>query len=274
MAAGIRLADKRDIPALTKIWKACFPDSEEYINYFYSKNFGRIKVPVYTVDNTPVSMVHLIDAAFIDGESAQDAKFIYATGTLPEYRKNGCMGALLRYVTETANENNLALFLKPSTSELVRYYEKFGFVPGAYFRLIDVTPTKKSSVEFYDLSYSEYNKMRDAAFSGTPHISWQDGHIKWCVAENEYFGGRTLGLTLDENEHFIMGYPEDDTLIISETSLSASQLERVSGNLCELFGTSRMRAYMPDSCGVGERILSSVVYNTPLRTTYVNQILI
>ena len=79
----IRLATENEIPVLCELWKACFPDSEEYIKYFYKENFERISVVVYAVDGKPVSMVHVMDSCFADGEKMQNAKFLYAGGTFP-----------------------------------------------------------------------------------------------------------------------------------------------------------------------------------------------
>ena len=83
MESGIRLARKSDVPALCEIWQDCFLDPEDYILYFYRENFDRISVPVFTENDRPVSMLHLMDADFVNGEKRQAAKLIYAAGTTP-----------------------------------------------------------------------------------------------------------------------------------------------------------------------------------------------
>ena len=117
--------------------------------------------------------------------------------------------------------------------------------------------------------------MRNAAFSGLPYAKWSDRHIKWCIDENEYFSGKTIAINANGEQYFLMGSPEGDTLIITETNLSLKQLKEFSGALCDLFNTKLIKAYMPDfSCVEGEEIISSLVNNLPLRKTYVNLILI
>ncbi|MBQ7202801.1 MAG: GNAT family N-acetyltransferase [Eubacterium sp.] len=272
---NIRLAEKGDIPALCELWKTCFNDTEDYIEYFYRENFERMSVVVYTIDGKPVSVVHLMEATFADKNATQKAEFIYATGTLPEYRKRGCMGALLEAVKEKAEQNGTAVFLKPSTPELARYYNKFGFESGGHFRLVTVTPEGAEPIDASPLSSEEYNKMRDEAFAEKPFAKWQDDHMLWCCLENDYFGGKTLAIKLDGETYFLMAAPEGDALVITETNLSLGQVKKLSGSLCRMFGTEKLRAYMADySCNEGDKILSAVVYNTPLRDIYVNQILI
>ena len=275
MNKNIRLAKKQDIPALCDIWKHCFSDSDEYIRRFYSKNFERINVLAYYIDDVPVSMVHLIDASIESADMHQNAKFIYATGTLPEHRKKGCMGALLEALTQNAEEEGYALFLKPSTPNLVSYYGKFGFAPDSAFQLITLSPEKALQLPFYDLSCEEYNRMREAAFSDIPHAKWDDAHIQWCIEENELFSGRTLGIEYENRDYFILGYPEGNTLIIDETSLNAEQLKELSGFLCSIFDTESITAYLSGySCEKGEKTISNLLYNSRISNPYINMILI
>lgn len=275
MIDGIRLASKQDIPALCAVWKASFPDDDDYIQYFYEENFDRIKVQVYVINDVPVSIVHIMDCCFAAGNEQRNAKFLYAGGTLPDYRKKGCFTKLMKYVTEEEKRNGNAVFLKPSAPEYIEYYKRFGFEPDSYFRLVTVNPGEIQPLSVSPLSYEKYNRMRNSAFSHLPYAKWDDRHIKWCVDENEYFSGKTLAVSLDGEEYFLMASPEGNTLTVTETNLSVSQLKRVSGALCDIFGTDVLKAYMPEfSCNEGERIIASVVDNAPLISTYVNLILI
>ena len=117
--------------------------------------------------------------------------------------------------------------------------------------------------------------MRNEAFSAMPYAKWQDEYVRWCVDENAYCSGKTLGIKHDGKDYFLMGYTEDEQLIINETSLSITQLRQLSGALCDLFGADNIKAYLPEAaCDEGEAVISSFIYNTPPRHTYVNLILI
>lgn len=272
---GIRLAEKRDIPALCEIWKACFNDPEDYIEFFYRENFGCVTAAVYVIDDRPVSMLHWFDSSFVNGDVRSCAKYLYAGGTAPEYRRNGYYGELFRYVKDLAKNNGFALFGKPARRELIPYYQTLGFEPDACFRLITVQPDGIVPVGISPLSPEKYNRMRNRVFSSRPYAEWPDRYVRFCVKENAYFGGLTAAVTLDGEEHFIMCAPEGKTLRITETSLSPDALQRACGALCGMFKTDFIKAYMPEHvCGEGEEIVSSIVYNAPLNNTYVNLILI
>ena len=275
MNTEIRMAKQQDIPALCEIWKSCFSDSDEYINCFYKENFKRIETYILTVDKKPVSMVNMLSASFENENGSQPARLIYAAGTLPAYRSKGYMGKIIQFTKSKAEEGGYALFLKPSTIVLTEFYKSFGFKVHSYFRLVTVTPAEKQPLSVYDLSCTEYNSLRNAVFSDIPYVKWDDEHIQWCIEENKYFSGKTVKFEFEGKEHFLLGYPEGNTLIINETDLSVNQLKQVSGALCRIFGTGLIKAYMPDfSCNEGERMISSVAYNTPVCNTYVNLILI
>ena len=275
MDIAVRAAARKDIPALCEIWRNCFNDSDDYIRCFYRENFEHIAVQVCAMNGTPVSMLHLFDGTFVNGSEAQAAKLVYAVGTHPAYRQRGFMGRLLNAVQSRARQEGHVLFLKPATARLARFYQSFGFEPDACFRLVTMTPGEKKPLRAVPLLPEEYNRLRDAAFSARPYVKWPDRHVRWCVAENALFGGKTLAVTLNGSEHFLMGALQGKALMITETDLSLSQLKEARGSLCELFGAERLKAHLPDqTCEEGEPILSSVVYNAPLRNTYVNLIMI
>lgn len=273
MNEKIRLAEKNDIPALCEIWEKCFSDSREYIELFYKNNFERIKIFAYCEDGKPVSMLHLIDADLIKKEKRQAAKFIYATGTLPNYRKNGCMSALIKFVTDLADKDSFALFLKPSSPAASKFYKSFGFEEKSALNIVSINPADSKPLTAFDLSFIEYNRMRETAFNEISHIKWDDAHIKWCVEENEYFSGKTLGINYDNKEYFLMGYPENNELVINETDLSVNQLNEISASLCDVFGTKTVKAYMP-VCDEGDNYVSVLLYNLQTDRPYINMIMI
>jgi GNAT superfamily N-acetyltransferase len=275
MDSGIRPAEKQDIPALCEIWEQCFDDSREYIELFYQSNFDRVKTLVYCRDGRPVSMMHLIDAVFRDGEKCQPARFVYATGTLKEYRNKGSMSALIKHITEAADKDGYALFLKPSSPSTEEFYKSFGFKPETALNTVNITPAENSPLTVWDISYSDYNRMREAAFDGALHVQWDDAHISWCIDENEYFSGKTLGIKYENKDSFLMGYPENGTLVINETDLSVKELSKISGALCGIFGTKRIKAYIPSAPGAeGEKAVTALLYNSRTDNTYINMIMI
>ena len=275
MRSEIRLATERDIPGLCELWQSCFPDTEDYVRYFYCENFDRISVPICTFGSKPVSMINLMDAAFADGADSTPVRYVYAAGTLPEYRNKGLMRSLLFFAERSANENGYGLFLKPSLP-LRGYYASLGFEEDSRFRVFTAAPSpdENEKVSFSDVSAEEYNRLRDEAFSDRPYVKLPDAHVRGCVDENAYCGGRTLSLSLDGGTHFLMCFPADGVLRVTETDLRPDRLRRIASALCGLFGADRIEAFLDEStCPEGDAVVSCAVFNAPLRRTYANLLL-
>ena len=275
MRSDIRLATEEDLPDLIELWRSCFADSEDYIRTFYRENFSRIRVPVYTLNQRPVSMIHLMDASFADGADEYPVRFLYAAGTRRDCRCNGFLRSLILFAADSAKKNGYGLFLKPSPA-LTGYYSALGFAEDSRFSIFTAGPGEdgRKDIAFSPLSAEEYNRLRGRAFSGRPFVRWPDAHVRWCVDENAFCGGRTLALKFDENVHFLMACPSGNVLRITETDLGPEELRSVSFALCKTFGAARLEAYLPeDAVREGPTVVSSFVFNAPLRRTYANLLL-
>lgn len=274
MENGIRLAREGDISQLCAIWKQCFSDSEEYVRCFYRRNFERIQVYAYCVEDTPVSMLHLMDASLEGAGERRQAKFIYAAGTLTAHRRKGYMAALIKALAEKAEREEFALFLKPASASLIDFYQRFGFAADSALRLLRQEAGKQLPLACFALSAEGYERMREAAFADIPHIAWDHAQLQWCIEENALFSGETLGIRYENREYFLLAYPEEDTLIINETNLPVEALKALSGALCAHFGTARLQAYLPQhTCREGEETIPHLLRNASVENPYINIIM-
>jgi len=114
----IRFSTHSDIPAMRKIWDACFPGDEGYADFFFKTLYN--KALVFEQDCTVTSMLHLLPFKRDDGAAIT---YIYGVGTLPEYRRRGQSAAL---ITAALNDNDICILI-PAEDWLFGFYEKFGF---------------------------------------------------------------------------------------------------------------------------------------------------
>lgn len=75
------------IPALSRIWEACFGDSPDYIRFFMENRFPACRSFVWLEDAAPVGAAYLLPCAL--GEHR--AYYGYAVGVHPDYRRPGDM---------------------------------------------------------------------------------------------------------------------------------------------------------------------------------------
>lgn len=137
----IRNATINDLKELAKIEAKCFPSEEAateedfkarlkvYPNYFWilEDDFGKI---ISFVNGMVAGSKNLIDEMFENPnlhDKNGDWQMIFGVNTLPEYRKNGYAGLLLKQVIKDAKKQKRKGVVLTCKEKLVNYYEKFGF---------------------------------------------------------------------------------------------------------------------------------------------------
>ena len=84
-------AARRDLPALTRLWQACFGDTEAEVRAFWQALFDC--TPVYlrrAPDGSPAAMLCALPAELVgDDGDAVPAAYLYAVCTAPALRGRG-----------------------------------------------------------------------------------------------------------------------------------------------------------------------------------------
>ena len=137
----ITYAEEKDIAAIAAVEAACFPPAEaateqEFVERI--KYYGNHFWLLYDADK----LIAFVDGFVTDEPDLTDAMYenacmhnengawqmIFGVNTLPEYRKRGYAGELIRRAIADARQqgrNGLVLTCK---DRLLAYYAKFGFV--------------------------------------------------------------------------------------------------------------------------------------------------
>ena len=78
-----------DADAVKKLWTACFDDTEADVAYYMEQRMTNENMLVIHAEGKIVSMASFLPVQYrIDG-AYTDAYYVYAVGTLPEYRGRG-----------------------------------------------------------------------------------------------------------------------------------------------------------------------------------------
>ena len=138
----IRLAVPEDLAALTAVEAACFPVAEAateqdfaarlavYPNHFWllEDEEGRL---ISFVNGMVTREPDLRDEMYSDAslhDEAGDWQMIFGVNTLPEFRRRGLAGQVLRRVIADARAQGRRGCVLTCKDRLVHYYETFGFV--------------------------------------------------------------------------------------------------------------------------------------------------
>ena len=136
----IRYATLRDVAAVAAVEAACFPPAEaateaqfaerirHYGNHFWLMFKGEKLIAF--VDGFVTDEPDLTDGMYEDAalHNEQGAwQMIFGVNTLPEYRRHGCAGQLLRRAIADARQQGRKGLVLTCKERLLPYYAKFGF---------------------------------------------------------------------------------------------------------------------------------------------------
>ncbi len=137
----IRYAEEKDIAAIAAVEAACFPPAEaateaEFVERvkYYGNHFWLLydadKLIAFVdgfVTDEPDLTDEMYENAHMHNESGA-WQMIFGVNTLPEYRKRGYAGELIRRAIADAKQQGRKGLVLTCKERLIAYYAKFGFV--------------------------------------------------------------------------------------------------------------------------------------------------
>lgn len=137
----IKYATADDIPAISAVEAACFPPSEaasasefvervrHYGNHFWLMYDGSRLIAF--VDGFVTDEADLTDEMYENAAMHNENgawQMIFGVNTLPEYRRHGHAGQLVRQAIADAKQQGRKGLVLTCKDRLIYYYAKFGFV--------------------------------------------------------------------------------------------------------------------------------------------------
>ena len=138
----IRTATMADLAAVTAVEAACCPAAEAATAADVAARLGVYPNPFWLLEADDGAIVGFVDGLVTDepllrDEMYSDASFhneqgawqmIFGVNTLPDYRKQGMAGRVIRRVIEDARAQGRKGCVLTCKDKLIHYYETFGFV--------------------------------------------------------------------------------------------------------------------------------------------------
>lgn len=136
----IRTAELSDLDAIARVEAECFPQAEAatredfekrlaaYRNHFWLLFDGERLVSF--VDGMVTDQEDLTDDLYENAQKHDETgawQMIFGVNTLPEYRRHGYAGTLLRRAIDDAKQQGRKGLVLTCKEQLIPYYAKFGF---------------------------------------------------------------------------------------------------------------------------------------------------
>lgn len=187
------------IPDLINLYKVCFNESLDSIKFFFNKKFRADYCIVCTVNGKIASTLCMLPANIIKGKKTLPIHYIYAAATMPEYRNNGYMRALLEYSDKIGHSNGVKYSaLLPANKDLYTFYEKLGYHSFFKVRNVEINSSDivktlyGASPKSESLPISEIHKLRNRAYTSQGYVLWDEKSIEYAVDLVTSSGGKIV----------------------------------------------------------------------------------
>lgn len=250
----IRAASRHDIPALKVLFKACFGDTDEFLDLFFSEYFQRTTGMVAIRDKRIVAMLFLCPAKIKTSGIKSTIYYVYACATLSEYRNQGIMNQLLQVGYAYARQQKAwGLILVPASSGLAEYYSRLGFIPFSHARVVrEKTSHQEEGVLPISctLTPKQIHQIRNERFGKNMQVQWSLSHIDFSVRLLTLEHGGSLGLQWANGDlDYALYQISRKTLSIQETSVSPDKKPLLSAFLFRHFSISSINYFTSDPAG-------------------------
>lgn len=247
----IRVASHKDIPELKRLFTICFGDTDEFLNLFFTEYFKTTTGMVTIRDGRIAAMLFLCPASMKVNGGRQPVYYVYACGTLPEYRRQGLMDQLLQVACAYSKQQGAwGLILVPASDELVCYYGKLGFEPFSCYEEQRMTPLAFDEelllLEACELSAQQIATIRNKQFNAEFQVRWNRKHVAFSIALLQQQGGGSLGIRWKNGRTDYVLYEKGrGVLSVKETTAEESVYALLTPFLCRHFNVSAVNYFTP-----------------------------
>lgn len=137
----IRTAELSDLNAIARVEAECFPQAEAATREDFEKRLAAYRNHFWLLFDGD-RLIAFVDGFVTDEADLTDEMYenaamhnengawqmIFGVNTLPEYRKHGYAGELIRRAIDDAREQGRKGLVLTCKEKLIHYYGKFGFV--------------------------------------------------------------------------------------------------------------------------------------------------
>ena len=189
MSEEVRLAQKGEIARLKEIWKLCFGDSDEFIDFYYANRFKEEETVLRLHNGEISAMLTMIPVWMVSSDNQRfKTAMLYAIATHPKNQNRGLATRLMDFTNQYLIKNNIQFsVLVPAEKKLFDFYRKQGYQDCFYIRelrfskdMISSWPKPTSSrCTISSIFPKEYNFRRNMQLNGRPHIAYADEEIAY-----------------------------------------------------------------------------------------------
>ncbi len=214
-------ASVSDREELWQLWKRCFGDRDEGIDFYFDTAFVPQETAVLRQDGRIASMLRLFDCTLWIGERSFPLQYVFAAATHPDFQGKGCMSRLLNEVCrECALKGAQGIILVPATPELFGFYKRLGFQTAFYRRWREVAVPQKPKGTVSALSQQEFVRLHRNYLRRYPaYVEQGEKLLDYVYRELCFFGGKSYKFREKSGQGYGICYMIERKAALMETDL-------------------------------------------------------
>ena len=256
-----RLAKKEDLKQLKIMWKLCFGDTDQFIDFYFQNRDWAAEVAVLAVDDELVSMLTMMPVKMMgENGDTNDASMLYGVATHPDHQKKGYAEKLMEFADQYLLLMGVVVtVLVPAGEELFAFYRKRGYETRFSLREAVLTRSEIDNsagqneilqCKMMPAEPEEYNKRRKAALAGQRYIDYYDHDIFFQKQEARLGDTDIFSIEIDGKEGCaVIERMSEDILVVKEILLPDRYLFMALKQLAELFPGEKYIVRTPASLG-------------------------
>lgn len=236
----IRFSNKTDVTQLKYIWKVCFGDSDDYIDFFFQKLFKPNQTVVACCEGKTIGVVYLLKATLLQ----TDFMYGYAIGVLPEYRGNSACQQMVDFIREEAKQKDFLFGLHPANEKLFSFYKRIGLKEMYRLKTVDASNFHGSNCFLLkDITAKDYFRLREQTFENI--VSWDVQMIDYIITEAKATSGFAKKINIDGQEKLLLGRVYNNTVFVKETTMSDADIKAASHFIKHFFRAAKIVYTLP-----------------------------
>jgi predicted N-acetyltransferase YhbS len=188
---------QEDVPKLKNLWLQAFGDTKRSIDLFFEKRFDTKLCFAAKVGEEVIAAAYVLPVNY----GSEKAGYLYALATKTEFRRQGIMGDLLKYVEYRSKMAGCShLFLYPAEEALYSYYEKQGYTSTGAEMVITESRSQEQNEIATDFKKFDVNNLPAQADiaqmlqirqnnTGSNALAWDAAALEFAVEYDAQNGG-------------------------------------------------------------------------------------
>jgi hypothetical protein len=225
---------------LAELWQICFNEPARPSKYFLNNYFRPENCLIYKTAGKIAAAVYLLPAFIASGAKPLKAHYIYAAGTLPQYRSHGYMAALLAWAALSgSNRGDQYSIVLPASRPLYKLYEKSDYTP--FFKIENVTVTLSQMCDFAEsgvagnsiFTFQQLNALRNSCLAQkNGSVLWSDEGFAYAAGISKVYGDKLVcSRTGDKPSYALCRRIDDNTCKVMEAMAEKGTIAGLAANL-------------------------------------------